>query len=156
MDAYHRGRLRNADNFSVTVKLVTLLGEYMQTRYGGRYYAKARNLAGQLSRAYNDALSEYDVLVMPTTPMKATVLPGPDASKEEIVARALEMIANTCPFDVTGHPAISIPCAMSEGLPVGLMAVGARFAEALLLRFARACETSFAPPVGPAAQVATA
>lgn len=154
MDAYHRGRLSNADKFSVTVKLVTLLGEYMQTRYGGHYYAKAQNLAGQLSAGYDGALSEYDVLVMPTTPMKATVLPGPDASKEEIVTRALEMIGNTCPFDVTGHPAVSIPCAMSEGLPVGLMAVGAQFADALLLRFARACEKGFAPPVGRAAQVA--
>lgn len=148
MDAFHRGRLRNADNFSVTVKLVTLLGEYMQTRYGGRYYAKARNLAGQLTRAYDEALERYDVLVMPTTPMKATPLPGPDATKAEIVARALEMIPNTCPFNVTGHPAVSIPCAVSEGLPVGLMAVGAPFSEALLLRVARACETSFAPPAG--------
>jgi amidase len=80
--------------------------------------------------------------------MKATLLPAPDASREEVVLRAFEPTANTCPFDVTGHPAMNIPCAMSEGLPVGLMAIGSRWGEAALLRFARACETSFAPPVG--------
>jgi hypothetical protein len=41
---------------------------------------------------------------MPTLPLKATLLPAPDASREEYVARALEMLSNTCPFDVTGHP----------------------------------------------------
>ena len=148
MDAYGRGRLRNANNFAVTIKLVILLAEYLQRHYGGRYYAKARNLAEPLGRAYDDALFKHDVLVMPTTPMKATLLPAPDASREEFVLRAFEPTANTCPFDVTGHPAMNIPCAMSEGLPVGLMAIGSRWGEAGLLRFARACETSFAPPVG--------
>jgi hypothetical protein len=36
--------------------------------------------------------------------------------REEYVARALEMIPNTCPFDVTGHPAMNVPCGMSSGL----------------------------------------
>jgi amidase len=139
--------MRDGSNLSVTVKLVALLGEYMQTRYGGRYYAKARNLASSLTRAYDEALARFDVLVMPTTPMKATPLPGPDASKEEVVVRALEMIHNTCPFDVTGHPAMSLPCAVSDGLPVGLMLIGGQWQEATVLRVARACEASFAPPV---------
>jgi amidase len=147
MDAYNRGRLRDGGDLSVTVKLVTLLGEYMQTRYGGRYYAKARNLSANLSLAYEEALARFDVLVMPTTPMKATPLPGPDAGKEEIVVRALEMINNTCPFDVTGHPAMSVPCAVSDGLPVGMMLIGRHWGEATVLRVARACETSFAPRV---------
>jgi amidase len=149
IDAYRRGRFRNANDLAATVKLVVLLGEYMQTAYGGRYYAKARNLAGPLSNAYEEVLSRLDVLVMPTTPMKATPLPPAHASLEEIIARALEMIPNTCPFDVTGHPAVTIPCAMSNGLPVGLMGIGALFAEATLLRFAHALEANVAPPVGP-------
>jgi amidase len=48
------------------------------------------------------------------------------------------MIPNTCPFDVTGHPAISVPCAMSEGLPVGLMLVGRSGEDATVLRAADA------------------
>ena len=55
------------------------------------------------------ALKQVDLLVMPTLPLKATLLPPPNASREEYVACALEMLANTCPFDVTGHPAITSP-----------------------------------------------
>ena len=34
------------------------------------------------------------------------------------------MLSNTCPFDVTAHPAMSIPCGMGDGLPIGMMLVG--------------------------------
>ena len=52
---------------------------------------------------YPEGFSEaaYDLLLMPTVPMKATPLPGPGASRAEYVQRALEMIVNTCPFDIT-------------------------------------------------------
>ena len=87
---------------------------------------------------------------MPTLPMKATKIPGPDAGREEIVARALEMLANTCPFDVTGHPAITLPCAVSEGLPVGMMLVGRQADDATVLRAADAFEKNvFAAPAPP-------
>ncbi|HWM08162.1 MAG TPA: amidase [Solirubrobacteraceae bacterium] len=142
IDAFGRARARNANDFSVTVKYVVLLGEYLHERYGSHYYAKARNLSRRLAAAYDDALSRHDVLVMPTTVMRATPLPGPDASLEERVQRAFEVNDSTCGFDVTGHPAMSIPCARVGGLPVGLMAVGAPFAEATVLRVARACEVT--------------
>jgi len=148
MEAFARGRANDPDALSHTVKLVTLLGEHMQTRHGGRYYAKAQNLALLLARAYDEALAAHDVLVMPTTRTKARPLPPPDPSIAEYVEAALEVHEQTCPFDVTGHPAMSVPCAISQGLPVGLMIVGARWDEATVLRVARACEASFAPPVG--------
>jgi amidase len=139
IDAFGRARARNANDFSVTVKYVVLLGEYLHERYGGHYYAKARNMSRRLKDAYDDALRRYDVLVMPTTVMRATPLPAPDASLEERVQRAFEVNDSTCGFNVTGHPAMSIPCAWIDGLPVGLMAVGSPFAEATVLRFAQAC-----------------
>ena len=71
LDVYARGRLTRADDLSETVKVVMLLGQYMQEHYHGRYYAKAQNLARGLNEAYNDALKDVDLLVMPTTPMKA-------------------------------------------------------------------------------------
>jgi len=77
-------------------------------RYHGRYYAMARELAPRLRAAYDEALGRFDVLVMPTLPVRATILPGPDAPREEILARGLEMIGNTAPLDVTGHPACSV------------------------------------------------
>ena len=138
LDAYARGRRARVNDFPETVKNVMLLGRYMQERYHGRYYAKAQNLARRLRAAYDEALHGHDLLLMPTLPMKATGIPAADASREESVTRALEMIPNTCPFDVTGHPAISVPCAMSEGLPVGLMLVGRLGEDATVLRAADA------------------
>jgi amidase len=123
-----------------------LLGEYLRESYGGRYYAKAQNLARRLRAAYDGALEEVDLLVMPTLPMKATRIPAPGAPREEVVARALEMIPNTAPFDVSGHPAMNVPCALSEGLPVGMMLVGRRWDEETILCAAGAFEQTGAYP----------
>ena len=91
-----------------------------------------------LAAAYDDALKQVDLLLMPTLPLKATLLPPPNASREEYVARALEMLANTCPFDVTGHPAVTVPAGMSAGLPVGMMLVGRYWEDGTVLRAADA------------------
>ncbi|MDQ5853650.1 MAG: amidase [Chloroflexota bacterium] len=136
LEAYARGRKNQADDLSETTKLVVLLGQYMQTHYHGRYYAKAQNLARSLSAAYDAALAEHDLLVMPTLPMKTRPIPPPTASREEYTVRALEMIANTCPFDVTGHPAINVPCGTPSGLPVGMMLIGRHGDDATVLRAA--------------------
>ena len=85
-------------------------------------------------------LSAYDLLLMPTTPMKATPLPPEDAPLALYLQRAFEMLANTAPFDVTGHPAMSVPCGMSDGLPVGLMLVGKRYDESTIYQAAHAFE----------------
>ena len=150
LDVYARGRRTRADDLSETVKMVVLLGQYMQDHYHGRYYAKAQNLARSLKAAYDDALQECDLLVMPTLPLKATKIPAPDASREEYVARALEMIGNTAPFDVTGHPAITVPCAVSQGLPVGMMLVGRTGEDATVLRAADAFQRQVYSPTYPA------
>ena len=108
---------------------------------------RAQNLARTAAAAYDQVLSGRDLLVMPTLPLKATTIPAPDAPLEEYVARALEMIPNTAPFDVTGHPAMNVPCGMSEGLPVGMMLVGRQGEDATVLRAADAFERGvFRPP----------
>jgi amidase len=140
LDAYARGRTSRASDLSDTVKLTMLLGDYMREKYHGRYYAKAQNLGRKLAGKYDEALSSFDLLLMPTLPMKATEIPASDAPVEERVARSLEMIVNTSPFDVSGHPAMNVPVAMSGGLPVGAMLVGKKWDEATILRAARAFE----------------
>lgn len=148
LDAYARGRITRANDLSETVKLVVLIGQYMQDCYHGRYYARAQNLARELAAAYDRALSDFDLLVMPTLPLKATKIPAPDASREEYVARALEMIPNTCPFDVTGHPAMNLPCELVQGLPVGMMLVGRKWEETTILRAAAVFEEEvFSRPI---------
>src|SRR5205809_3791087 len=140
LDVFAKGWQSRADDLSETTKLVVMLGQYMQDNYHGRYYAKAQNIARSLRGAYDEALQQADLLVMPTLPMKATPIPPQTASREEYVARALEMIPNTCPFDVTGHPAMTIPCGLVDGLPVGMMLVGRKWNEASVLRAAHAFE----------------
>jgi len=140
LDVYAKGWQSRADDLSETTKLVVMLGQYMQDNYHGRYYAKAQNIARSLRGAYDEALQQADLLVMPTLPMKATPIPSPTASREEYVARALEMIPNTCPFDVTGHPALTVPCGMSGGLPVGMMLVGRHWEDGTVLRAGHAFE----------------
>jgi amidase len=140
LDFYAHSWPQRANDLSETTKLVILLGQYMQNRYHDRCYAKAQNLARSLRAAYDQALQQVDVLVMPTLPMKATEIPSATASREEYVARALEMISNTCPCDVPGYPAMNVPCAMSNGLPIDLMLVGRHWQESTVLRAAHAFE----------------
>jgi amidase len=83
LEVYGRGRLRQADELSETTKLVVLLGQYLQDTTGGRYYARAQNLARALRAAHEAALEHCDLLAMPTLPLKATRILAPDASREE-------------------------------------------------------------------------
>ena len=138
----HRNWRHRANELSETTKLFLMLGTYVLNQHGPRYYGKAMNVARRLTAAYDRVLADHDLLVMPTTPMKATPLPGADASREEYVQRALEMIANTAPFDVTHHPAMSIPCGIVDGLPAGMMLVGKHFDEPTIYRAAYAFEQS--------------
>ena len=90
--------------------------------------------------AYDEALREYDLLVLPTLLRKPTPLPGPGASREEIVTRAFETNYNTSPFNMTGNPAMNVPCGEIDGMPVGMMLVGRRGEDAVVLRAADAYE----------------
>jgi amidase len=100
----------------------------------------ARHLAGELRAAYDAALSEYDVIVMPTLPYTAREIPPDDVSLPDYLDTALSMIGNTAPFDVTGHPACSVPAGLVDGMPAGMMIIGKRFADATVLRMARTYE----------------
>lgn len=149
--AHYGEQWRSAPNqFSETVQLLMLTAGYSRGKAHNKHYAMAQNLASALAKAYDDALATFDVLVMPTTPISASVIPVPDAPREEIIDRALEMVGNTCPFDVTGHPACSVPAGTTNGLPVGMMIIGKQFDDATVLRVAHAFERAVngfpAPP----------
>ena len=139
---YGRQRREVADAWSETVKMAALAGRYSIEEYQARHYAMARNLVPRVRAAYDEALASYDVLVMPTLPIVATPLVTPADPRETYLARALEMIPNTAPFDVSGHPATSVPAGLADGLPVGLMIVGRHFEDTTCLRVARALETA--------------
>ena len=133
MDTFGRARRASADDFPSTLKLSLLLGGYLSEQYRGHYYGKAQNLSRDLAAAYDQALSTVDVLAMPTTPQTAHKRTD-DLSRVELVERGMNMLENTAPFDVTGHPAISVPAGTSDGLPVGLMFIAPEFDDAGTLK----------------------
>jgi amidase len=137
---FHSSWRSRADELSDTLKNTMLLGHYMVTRYRGHYYAKAQNLVRRLRRAYDEVLSRYDLLLMPTLPMVATPLPDANAPVADILQRGFEMLANTAQFDCTHHPAMSLPCGLVDGLPVGMMLVATAFDEETIYRAAAAFE----------------
>jgi amidase len=133
---------KNPDAFADTLKIATIFSKYTVEKYGGHYYGKAQNVRRRLRAAYDAELAKYDVLLMPTVSMKAAAHPARGASPQEITRRSWDPTRNTCPFNVTGHPAISIPCGMEDELPIGLMLVGKHFDEATIYRAAQAFEAS--------------
>jgi len=143
LDGLAHGLAERPGSLPETAKMFLMLGQYMREQYHGRYYAKARNLARSLTAAYDSALTDADLLVMPTTPMKATLLPAAGCSREEYIERAANMGANAGQFDVTGHPAMNVPCGISEGLPVGMMLIGRLADDATVLRAADAWQRNF-------------
>ena len=137
---YNEKRKSRADDMPVTVKTVLLFAYAMRERYGVYYSAKANNLVRELRSSYDAALLNVDILVMPTTVMKALKIPGPNPGLEEVLSNALPMIGNTAPFDVTGHPSMSLPAGMSDGLPVGIMLTGRAGEDDVVLRAGHALE----------------
>ncbi len=131
---------RHVDKLPDIAKLVLLLGTYMRDTYAGECYSKAQNLRYELRKAYDTALGDFDVLAMPTTPMTATKLSDGVGEFGRRVEAGLNMEGNTAPFDISGHPAISVPCGLANGLPVGLMFVARHFDERSALRAAAAFE----------------
>jgi amidase len=131
----------SANDLSEETKLTLLFGTYLSTAFDGRVYSRAQNLRQVIRAEYDKALEEFDVLAMPTVPMRAQPYEA-DISWIERVGREFGMGANTAPFSATGHPSVSVPCGSIDGLPVGLMLVGKHFDESTLLRAAQAIESS--------------
>jgi aspartyl-tRNA(Asn)/glutamyl-tRNA(Gln) amidotransferase subunit A len=145
--AFHRQRLEERPGgFSDQVRTRLQLG--LQTRAVDylRALDAQRRLAAELHRVYG----EIDVLVTPTTPATASRI------DDELSGGGVEAsyARFTCPFNLTGQAAISLPCGFdSQGLPVGLQIVGRPFDEGTVLRVAHAYEQASdwhlqRPPLG--------
>lgn len=139
MSAMKRAVKTHGGDFSATAKLGVLLYHYMSDQYDGVFYGKAQNLARRLTAAYERVFAEYDLVLMPTTPQTAhAAIPDSVSDRPAHIGRALDMVRNTAAFDLTGHPAISVPCHGVAGLPVGLMLAGRQFRDDVVLRAAHA------------------
>lgn len=142
VEAFGKFRRAQGGDFPPSFKYNLLLGAYASTQYHSKYYAEAMNLRAELTAAYDDLLTEYDAIAMPTAPQ----LPHqyvPDQDIHAFLDDAWGSLANACPFNATGHPAISVPAGTSDdGLPIGVMLVGDHFDDATVLSAAHAFETA--------------
>jgi amidase len=125
-----------------TVRSVLLRGEYMRRHYNSRYYGKAQNQRHIVNNAYDKIFSEFDIIACPTVPALPTKMCDRDAGPVEMVTNMLNMLRNTCVCDVTGHPAISVPCGLRNGLPVGMMLAAKHFDDRTLIAASAAFEAA--------------
>jgi len=132
-----------ADVLAPRTKLSLIAAELSRRNYHGRVYAKAQNVRPAYIKAYDAALADVDVLVMPTCIMTAPKNHRPgsylEAVEDNLMSANRGGNRNTLPFNYTGHPALALPVGKSSaGLPVSMQLVGRFFDDPLLMRAAYA------------------
>ena len=126
-----------AGGFGEEVKRRIMLGTYaLSAGYYDAYYLKAQKVRTLINNEFAAAFRKYDVIVTPTSPTVAFPL---GAKLNDPYAMYLNDIY-TLPSSVAGLPAISVPCGLSEGLPVGLQIIGNFFDEPRVVQTAHAFE----------------
>ena len=125
--AFHRERLKeHPDWFGADVRLRLETG----AAFTSSEYVLARRTQAEVKRRCELLLNIYDVLILPTTPISAPVLEG-----ENALERARQLTRFTSPFNLTGLPALTVPCGFTkDGLPIGLQFVSRAWNEAGVLR----------------------
>ncbi|MEO6577593.1 MAG: Asp-tRNA(Asn)/Glu-tRNA(Gln) amidotransferase subunit GatA [Candidatus Limnocylindria bacterium] len=129
-------RTRGA-GFGAEVKRRIMLGTYaLSAGYYDAYYVKAQQVRTLIKDEFDDVLSRVDAILAPTSPNVAFKI---GAKVDDPLAMYLND-ACTLPVNIAGLPGISVPCGLSQGLPVGLQVIGRAFDEATILRVADAYE----------------
>ena len=125
------------DGFGAEVKRRVMLGTYaLSSGYYDAYYGNAQKVRTLIAQDFRQAFDRVDLIVTPTSPGVAFELGA-------LTGDPLAMYLNdyfTVPMSLAGIPAISIPCGLSEGLPVGLQLAGPAFGENRILDAAHALE----------------
>ena len=131
--AFHKERLESRpEDFGADISQRLQLGAAASSTD----LALARRAQAELRRRFELFFSDYDILLVPTTPIPAPYIEGQDA-----IEQALRLTRFTAPFNLTGLPALSLPCGFSpEGLPIGLQIVSRPWAEETVLQAAYAYE----------------
>ncbi|HEX4115311.1 MAG TPA: Asp-tRNA(Asn)/Glu-tRNA(Gln) amidotransferase subunit GatA [Solirubrobacteraceae bacterium] len=135
------------DGFGPEVKRRIMLGTYaLSSGYYDAFYGRAQRVRTKIVEDFRSVFERVDFVVTPTSPTVAFELGAKTGDP-------LSMYLNdfcTVPMSLAGIPAISIPCGLSEGLPVGLQLAGPAFSENALLDTAFALERTLAFDASPA------
>jgi aspartyl-tRNA(Asn)/glutamyl-tRNA(Gln) amidotransferase subunit A len=130
------GRTRR-EGFGDEPKRRIMLGTYaLSAGYYEAYYGQAQKVRTVIREEHEAAFERFDVLVSPTSPTVAFELGARTANP--LAMYAADVL--TIPSNMAGLPGLSIPCGLSEGLPVGFQLVGRQFSENLLFRAGHALE----------------
>lgn len=122
------------------VRFGVLMGAYLAQEYRGYFYTKAMNMIPQLAAAYDAVLERFDLMLMPTAPRIARAIASVPQSPQDVIDHAFDNVENTAAFNLTHHPAMSFPCGVVAGCPVGAMLIGKYYEESKLYRTAFAYE----------------
>jgi aspartyl-tRNA(Asn)/glutamyl-tRNA(Gln) amidotransferase subunit A len=124
-------------NFGGEVKRRIMIGTYvLSSGYYGRYYLKAQQVRTLIRQELASIFKKLDLLIAPTMP----VLPFKIGEKIDDPLQLYMADIDTVAANLAGIPAISVPCAFKDGLPIGLQIMGNHLSEELLLRAAYAFE----------------
>jgi aspartyl-tRNA(Asn)/glutamyl-tRNA(Gln) amidotransferase subunit A len=138
--------LTRAQGFGAEVKRRIILGTYaLSSGYYDAYYGQAQKVRSLITRDFTDAFSVADVLVSPAAPTVAFPL-GEKLS--DPLAMYRQDLA-TIPSNLYGGPAMSLPCGLADGLPVGLQIMAPTMRDELLYRVGGAFEAAMPAPVPP-------
>jgi len=136
-DLLENYRLTRGQGFGPEVKRRIILGTYaLSAGYYDAYYLKAQQVRTLIKAEFDQVLSTVDALLAPTSPSVAFKI---GAKTEDPLLMYLND-ACTLPVNIAGLPGISLPCGLSDGLPVGFQVIGRAFDEATVLRVADAYE----------------
>ncbi len=123
-----------------------MIGTYaLSAGYYDAFYGQAQKVRTVIRREFAEALERFDVLVSPTSPTVAFPL---GAKTGNPLAMYLSDVL-AIPPNMAGLPSLSLPCGLSDGLPVGLQLVGAQFSENTLFRAGHALERALGFDVVP-------
>jgi aspartyl-tRNA(Asn)/glutamyl-tRNA(Gln) amidotransferase subunit A len=124
-------------NFGSEVKRRIMVGTYvLSSGYYGKYYLKAQQVRTLMRQELASIFKKLDLLIAPTMP----IIPFKIGEKIEEPLMMYMADIDTVIANLTGVPAISVPCAFKDGLPIGLQIIGNHLSEELLLRAAHAFE----------------
>jgi aspartyl-tRNA(Asn)/glutamyl-tRNA(Gln) amidotransferase subunit A len=134
IEMYERTR---GEGFGAEVKRRIMIGTYaLSSGYYDAYYGQAQKVRTLVRRDFASAFDQFDLLISPTSPTVAFPIGSRTADP---LAMYMSDIC-TIPVNLAGLPAISIPCGLADGLPVGFQFMGPAFSENLILRAAHALE----------------
>ncbi|TAN32878.1 Asp-tRNA(Asn)/Glu-tRNA(Gln) amidotransferase subunit GatA [bacterium] len=150
-DAYQRTRRQG---FGTEVRRRVMLGTYaLSSGYYDAYYLKAQKVRTLIKRDFDEAFNRCDAIVSATSPVVA--FPLGSRTQDPLSMYLCDVL--TLGGNLAGLPGVSVPCGMSEGLPVGLQVLAPQWREDVALRVARAYEVASGvkaqvAPLGPGAR----